>query len=303
MPKFLITLIQGKSFQGKCHSLLYIFGGMLLMLNFLTCNTLESSSDMAIARVGDVYLYRSDISAYFNSFKNTQDSIIQVQKFIDSWAREQLLYQQAQINIGATQRQDLERLIRQYETALYGQVYKESIVTSGMDTLVGSADIARIYNTNKAMFVLKEPIYQFRSLQLPLSNVDQYEIKKRFRRFDSLDRQFLDSLSFQFSRYFSNDSIWVNQKVLFEQVKFLNEKNLKRFFKKGKYIEVKDSLNVYLLVGLDERLPNEMAPLSYVKPSLRTIVLNQRKIEFLRKFDNELLQDAMRAKQFEILVP
>ena len=287
----------------KCHSLQFCLISFFVLLITMGCNSLESGQNTAVARVGDVYLYRSDIVSHFGSFNNYDDSLLRVQKFINTWAKEQLLYQQAQINIPDEKRRDLLRLIRQYEAELFGQVYKESIINSGMDTLISSADLSQIYNSNKSIFVLKEPIYRFRSLQMPLTNVNQEEIKKRFSRFDSIDRIFLDSLSFQFTRYFSGDSLWVNQKFLSERVTFLNEKNVMRYFKSKKLVEVKDSLNVYLFVGLEVRRPTQLAPMLYVEPSLRSILLNQRKIEFSRKFDNDLLQDAIRSKQFEILVP
>lgn len=291
-----------KTLFSMCHSLKLFHVAVLLFFFIASCNTLERSQDTALARVGNTYLYRSDLPLLEQPFGNAIDSVLQIQNAIDNWAKEQLLFQQAQINIDVTKHEQLQRQVRQYEAELYGQVYKESVANTLLDTLISQKDIEDIYASNAEIFKLKEPIYQFRYLQLPKSNVDQKEITNRFRRYHANDLVYLDSLSFQFTHYYPGDSIWVNRNVLFEQVEFLNEKNINSYFKKGKFFEVKDSLNVYLFVAKDQRQPNEIAPLNFVEPTLRSIVLNRRKIELLRNFDNELLQDAIRSKNYEVLV-
>ena len=283
----------------QCHFLCHLVCGVFMLLWSSACESLDHVQDSAVARVGDAYLYTSDITFQFDDFKDSRDSIVRVQNFINTWALEQLLYQQAIVNSTDEQKRVLKALVRKYEVELFGQRYKASLVHSKMDTLISETDLAKTYESNKAIFSLKEPIYKFRLLQLPKDNVDQKEIRKRFQRFDSLDRHFLDSLSFQFTSYVLGDSLWVSQKELFSKVPFINDQNVNRYFKKGKIVQVNDSLDVYLFMALDMRKANALAPMSYVSKTLKSIVLNQRKIEFLRNFDNELLQDAIRSKKYE----
>ena len=47
---------------------------------------------------------------------------------------------------------------------------------------------------------------------------------------------------------------------------------------------------------------DETAPLAHVKKTLKNLILNRRKIEFSRYFDNEILQDAIRSKKYELLI-
>lgn len=44
----------------------------------------------------------------------------------------------------------------------------------------------------------------------------------------------------------------------------------------------------------------EIAPIEYVKPTLRQIIINQRKLEFVRKLEKDIINDAITKKQFEI---
>ena len=285
-----------------CHFVRYLFQWGFLILITLGCDSLDRVQDTAVARVGDSFLYRSDINLHFGSFASKNDSVVQVQNYINTWAKEQLLYQQADLNIDATVKKELQSLVHQYEVELYGQVYKESLVNLRMDTLVLPEQIQQAYENSKSIFKLKEPLYQYRLLRLPLDNVDRSEISMRFRRFDSIDRQFLDSLSFQFSTYHPWDSLWISRKEILQDIEFIDGGNLDQYFKKRNYFEVKDSLGVYLFVTNNRRDATERAPVSYVENTLKNLILNRRKIEFLRNFDNEILQDAIRSKKYETYV-
>jgi hypothetical protein len=80
---------------------------------------------------------------------------------------------------------------------------------------------------------------------------------------------------------------------------FLDERQQERFLKTPNYYEVKDSLALYLLALVDRLDRGSIAPLSYVENTIKDVVFNKRKIEFLRYFDNNILQDAIKTKKFE----
>ena len=289
-------------FPSLCHFYYKSIVIVLFVLGLYDCNSFERVQDSAIARVGDTYLYSSDLNRHFESFSNSNDSSVQVQNYINTWAKEQLMYQQADLNIETIKKKELQSLVRQYEVELYGQVYKEFILNTRMDTLITDLQIKQAYESNKSIFKLSEPIYQFRLLRLPIDNVDRKEISRRLRRFDTNDRKFLDSLSFQFSYYHPWDSIWVSQNEIIQKINFVTEMNIERYFKNKNYYEVSDSLDVYLFVTKNRMKADETAPLAYVKKTLKNLILNRRKIEFSRYFDNEILQDAIRSKKYELLI-
>ena len=60
-----------------------------------------------------------------------------------------------------------------------------------------------------------------------------------------------------------------------------------------------NELDIYLF-KLAERLERgNIAPISYVENTIRDILFNQKKLELLRSFDNDVLQDAIKSKKFE----
>ena len=84
-----------------------------------------------------------------------------------------------------------------------------------------------------------------------------------------------------------------------DRLGYLDQQQQDRFLKSPNYYEVKDSLALYLyqLAGRLDR--GNVAPISYVENTIRDIVFNQRKLEFLRSFDIDILQDAIKTKKFE----
>jgi hypothetical protein len=45
---------------------------------------------------------------------------------------------------------------------------------------------------------------------------------------------------------------------------------------------------------------NDIAPLSYVKPTIEQIVINKRKQEILKKIEKDITKDAIKNKNFEL---
>ena len=48
------------------------------------------------------------------------------------------------------------------------------------------------------------------------------------------------------------------------------------------------------------RRRNEIAPLSHINPTLKQILLNKRKLETMRQFNNDILEEAIQNKTLEI---
>ena len=44
---------------------------------------------------------------------------------------------------------------------------------------------------------------------------------------------------------------------------------------------------------------NDLAPFDYIKPTLKQILLNKQKLEFISKFEKDLIDDAIQQKEFE----
>ena len=273
----------------------------LFLLSFLiSCESItQAKQDRLIARADNHYLYWSDIERELPSFSSEQDSLSKVNFLINEWARQKLIYEKALINLDADKISVLNAMVNDYKTNLFKNAYRELIFKSSQDSLYTGTLVNDYYMKNLNSFKLKESIYRIRYIGLPLDNVDQKEIKRRFKSFNREDIDYLDSLSFQFSNYFLLDSVWFKESEIRNRLDFLNERQQNRFIKTPNYYEVKDSLVLYLLSLVEQLDPGNIAPLPYVEQTIKDLVSNKRKIEFLRSFDNDILQDAIKTKKFE----
>ncbi len=274
----------------------------MLILFFIlqSCSEWSPEKGEVVARVGDVFLYSFDLNEKLNGFKNKSDSILKTRKFINSWAKNQILLQLAIRNIKDQELQELEDMITQYRFELFSKKYIQSVVNNFYDTLVNNYEIDSFLLANKGIFNLNTPLYKVRFIHIPPNNVDLPEIQRSFQRFNQEDRSFLDSLSFQFNNYLITDSIWLNKRDLIYEIDFLNQKNIEKYLKKSQFFRVEDSLGVYLLY-IDKLLKKgETTPKIFLKSTIRNIIIKQRKLKLTKKFENEIINDAIKSKTYEI---
>ena len=169
--------------------------------------------DPIVARVGSHYLYASELSAQLMPQLSEEDSTLLAQNIINTWAKDQLLYDQALLNLDQPTQTKLNDLVERYRLDLWARSYKESVVKSMVDTEVSSKELEEYYQQNLNSFILKEDVIQLRYIILPADNIDLELIQERFQRFNLEDRAFLDSLSYQFSDYELDESRWISRRA------------------------------------------------------------------------------------------
>ena len=274
----------------------YLF---LISLIFISCDFIEKKPDQVLARLGDEFFYKSDLNDVFPDEISSEDSIIFVKNFINDWAKEKLLFNKALVNLGDEKQENLNQLIESYKNQLFSYSYHEKIVKSSMDTFVTEKSIKDYYNKNKLNFKLNQEIINARYLKINSENYNLKDVIKRFRRFKDNDKLFLDSISLQFSSYYFNDSLWINKDVFFNKLPEINKRLKQNIVKNKLFYRLQDSLELYLINIKDYKLKNDIAPFDFIKSTLKQVLLNKKKLEFISKFEKELIEDALQQNEFE----
>ncbi|MTE27791.1 peptidyl-prolyl cis-trans isomerase [Winogradskyella sp. ZXX205] len=265
------------------------------------CDFFKTTDDREpIARVNDSYLYKEDVADVVPEGASKEDSLLMVNAYINRWARQLLLMDGALLNLSEDKQEDFSKLVDQYKNDLYTKAYLEALVKKNIDTAVNKNEAEVFYEANKESFKLNDDLLQFRYISLPLNPINLDTIKKRFRRFKLKDKRYLDSLSVQFKSYSLNDSLWVKYNQVAEKVPVVNQENKNQLLKKTNFLQLKDSLNLYLMQVNDVRLHNDYAPLDYVMPSIKQIVINKRKLELIKQLENDITKDAIKNNKFQI---
>ena len=266
-----------------------------------SCHFFKKVDDrVAVARVNDTYLYYDDIKDLVSEGTSKEDSILLVQNFINKWATQQLFVDGAMRNLSEEQQAAFNKLVVQYKNDLFTKAYIEALVKRSIDTSVTRAEAEVYYNLNKEVFKLNEDLLKFRYIHVNENIINYKNIEQKFKRFNLEDRKELDSLSIQFKSYSLKDSIWVKASQVVDKIPVITPENRDQLLKKSNFIELKDSLGVYLMQINDVLLRNDTAPLEYVKPTIDQIVINKRKLEIIRELEKDITKDANKNKQFEI---
>lgn len=270
---------------------------------FFACDFFKKEEEkVAIARVNNTYLYQEDISNITSPGITKEDSIIITNNYINKWATQQLLMQGALLNLSEEKQKQFQNLVTQYQNDLYTKAYLEALVHRDLDTVVSITEAQNYYSENPEAFRLNEELIKFRYINLDskMQEKDVIEIEKKFKRFNKKDQKELDSISIQFKSYSLNDSIWIKYNQAVAKIPAINTNNKTELLKKSNFIQLKDSLGLYLMQINDVQLQNTIAPLEYVMPTITQIVVNKRKLEKIKELEKDITKDAITNKQFEI---
>lgn len=254
----------------------------------------------AVARVNDAYLPASYLKNLIPIDTPKEDSILLAQTYINRWATEKLLIDRALINLSAEKQEELDNLINQYRQDLYTRAYKNAIISQSLDTVVSDRSMDSFYQKNLDNFRLNEEISQIRFIQLPKNHSALKSLIEKFKRFNRKDAKLLDSISIQFIKYNLDDSVWVKSVDVINVISPVTLENKDQILKKSQFSQLEDSLSVYLVFVKDKLVRNDVAPLNYIKETIRQIVLNKRTSELNKKLETDITRDAIKNKQFEI---
>ena len=278
-----------------------LFGFLCSLLVLLSCSKENSKNKAdAIARVNNEYLYQSDLENLVPAGTPKKDSIAIVKDFINRWATQQLLIDNANKNIRKNKQIELDELINQYKIDLYSKAYLEQLVITKIDTVITNEEIEKYYNTNKSNFKANSPLVKLRYISLVKGNNKLATISAKFSSFKSKDKKDLKNLAIQFKDYAFNDSIWVDIDQVYQRLPFVNQENISKFIDTGISYQYADSTSVWLVKVRDMVQKNEVVPLSYISPTIKQIILNNRKTDLINKIQTEITNDAIKDNDFEI---
>jgi len=251
-----------------------------------------------VAKVYDSKLYVSDLDKALPKEMNQQDSILFVENYINSWATKQLLLHQAEINL-TNEEASFEKLVSDYRSALYINSYKEALVLSKLDSTVSEEQIKKYYEENIDNFRLNEILVQFKYIHADINRTDKKELIQLFRSKKQEDFEKLQAMALEFKAYNFNDSIWIRYEDMKSKIGFLQDANPNKVLKKEYFLKKEDSLGLYLISIKDVLKLNDLAPVSYISPTIEQIILQKRKLELLNKVEVDLLNDAIKNQYFE----
>lgn len=276
---------------------------VVVIFTLVGCDFLEPKiTKEPVARVNETYLYEEDLRGLIAENTSKGDSTSILANYIHRWATQQLLIDQANINLPQEQIDAYQRMVEDYKNDLFAEAYKGAIVSKQLDSTITEEAYTLFYESNKENFTLKEEIYRLRYIYLDANYANISETKQKLSRFNSEDMIALEASSLQFKGANLNDSMWVKKAALLKQLPVIR-KNESRVLKKAAFSQLEDSLGVYLLKIEDVLSPNEIAPFEFIKPTIKEIILNKRTLGLIKNLEKDITKDAIKNKNFEVYTP
>lgn len=277
--------------------LLFVFTAFLLQ----SCDYFTIRKDdvrVPVARVNDTFLYKDELKDVLSKGYSKQDSVLVTSNYINNWIKQQLLLSKAQLNL-VDKSEKFEGLVEKYREDLYINSYKEAVVTEYLNTEVTDEDVVTFYKENKQNFKLNEDLVKFKFIKIGLDVLDKKEIIKLFKSKKKEDLESLKLKELSLKSQHLNDSVWIKYKDLISEIPILKSEDKKQLLKKDKFIQKEDSLSLYLVAVKQVLNRNEIAPISYITPTIKQMILHQRKLLLLRNIEETLIDDARKKQQFE----
>ena len=274
---------------------------LIIFILVLSCSNFQQiEKRKKVARVNSIFLHQSDLENEINPELSDEDSVIMSRSIINKWATKNLVYSQSLLYLHDSIQKNLTKMVDNYKMQLWADTYRNLLSKSYINNKVDSLEKIDYYEKNKKNFKLKEDFYKVAYLILPENNNNLKLIISRFRNFSDSDLFFLDSLNYQFNDFLLNKPVWLNKINLIKKIPLLNFFDNDFNLKKRDFFVYKDSLQVYLLKVFDYRKYNTSAPYEIVETNIEKILVNRKKLYFLKNFDKEILDDAIQTKKFEI---
>ena len=275
---------------------------LVVLISFLfliNCEYFSNKPRLALARLGDKYLFFEEIKNNMPINLSSEDSIIYINNQIIKWAKNLILNDKALINLDFEEQKNLFNMVESYKSDLFSHYYKEKMVKISMDTLISNNEIENYYYNNKLNFRLNQDLVKARYIKISADNYNIKDVRNRFKRFNQEDIIFLDSISLQFSLFSLNDSTWINKDLFFSKFPDIKTYIKNNIVKKTLFYQLEDSLELYLIKINKSVFRNDVAPLDFIKPTLKQVLLNKKKIQFISDFEKDLINDAIQKKEFE----
>lgn len=276
-----------------------LFGCDFIRMKEKTANNV--SSRKPVARVNNTYLFNDELVGIVSPAVSKEDSTARVEAYVDSWIRKQLLIQEASKKININEA-EVERKILDYRYSIIAYEYQSEYIKQNLDTVVSPVEIESYYKNNIDNFILKQNIVRATYIKVPKNAPNAKKMKELILSEKEKDKRDLRAYCLSFSvAYHIADSSWMVFDDLVRNSPLAEIPNKVQFLKSNPYFETEDeNFNYYIHVD-EYRISDNVSPLEFVRDEITTIILNKRKVDLAKKLENQVYNDALENKEFEIL--
>jgi hypothetical protein len=275
--------------------------GILILSGALlwACTEETGNGKTVVAEVGEKKLYLNEIASVVPAGTEKEDSTVMIDDYIRKWVKKELLIQKAEENLTPDQK-NLAQEIENYRNSLIIYKYKNELIKQRMDTVVTDTQIEMYYQEHPDNFNLNHNIVKAIFIKVPNEVANPQQIKALCSDTSVEGLNELREYCLQYAKGFDifADN-WVDFEIVLKNIP-QEITDPAQFLQRNKLIELTDADYYYLVSIQDYKLKNEIAPAEYVSENIRNLILNRRKIEFLKQMEENVYTEGVRKNKFKI---
>lgn len=259
----------------------------------------KAEDEKIIVQYKKHFLTDKDIRLILPKDVSPEDSTKLVKTYIEEWVKKKAIVDKAEENIDELTLKEIDNKMVEYRQDLLVNSYNNYLIEKNIKDSIPETDLRAYFEKHKDSFPLSRDIVQFRYVTVNSSdesNAEQLFNSGKEEDFDALMKIVLTAGN----SYHDNDSIWYSVDILPAQIPALNEgENLNQLLRRRK-IKISDENQVTFVRILKLKPKGSEAPYNFVKPTIKNLLLNKRKLNLLSDLQNQLYKEALNNNEIKI---
>lgn len=271
---------------------------LLYSCNFFTFKTTEEeSSNPTLVELDNQRLQKSDIEFLFKEPLSEVDSGVILERYIQSWIKNQLLVQEASkaVNFNTP---EFAKKIQEYKEALMIHEFEKNYIQENLNTEISPEEISEYYETTKGNFILKENIVRANFVKLDKKSTQKSNFERALRQNNS--KEFAELCMKFATTYFIDEETWISWEELLSTTPLKDEPNTGQLLKTNTLVKIEDENYSYYFGILEYKLRNQIPPVEFVKDEIIKILINKRMVKLKEQLYQDIYTKAVENNEFRI---
>jgi len=265
-------------------------------------NSVENSDGIIVAKAFDKTLLKTEVNALFGPSMSKQDSFLIARGYIESWVQKQvMLHYGSKSDLVSSE--EINRKVEDFREDLLTFEYRKKLLSEKLDTNITFQETKAYYLEHPENFELKQNIIRIVFIKMPVNLEDKNKFWSKFGKADSeeLTDMAVTALKNGGNAYLEKETWLAFDDIL--KVIPINTYNQENFINNNRLFKIEEKDFVWYVNILEFRIKDNISPFEFVEGNVHEILLNKRKVEFLEKLENKMVQKARSEDQIKVYLP
>ncbi|MBN2263914.1 MAG: peptidyl-prolyl cis-trans isomerase [Prolixibacteraceae bacterium] len=257
------------------------------------------TKDIVVAEAAGKQLYKSDIIHNPIGYADTTDSIEFVNEFIINWIKNQLLVAEAEARL-SNEKRDIERELEKYRQELLIHKYRNIRIGQDSNNEISNAELEKFYSENMHLFKLDRSIVRITYMIFPTELELPANFKEKIKGASPDELAGIEDFIYSFAtKYDHFDNNWLYLENFLQSINYQSP-IAGQTIKENDIIEFISENNHHFIVVNNYIAAGNTAPFDFVAPRIRNLILNRKKLDFLREIKDSLYNNALKYNKFRV---